>query len=123
MSILRTAWLVAGLVALGLGLLGAVLPLLPTTVFMLAAAYCFARASPVLHRWLTKHATFGPPIVAWQTQKAVSRRAKRAALIVMAVSLLLSWGLGISWNVLILQTAIMAAVSAFLLTRPEPSDK
>lgn len=64
MSIIRMAWMVTGLVALGLGVLGAVLPLLPTTVFMLAAAFCFARSSPVLHRWLLEHRIFGPSIMA-----------------------------------------------------------
>lgn len=119
----RTAWLVAGLVALGLGLLGALLPLLPTTVFLLAAAFCFARSSPALHDWLVTHPRFGPPITAWQTQGAISRGGKRAAVLVMAFGLALSWGLGMSATLLMLQGALMLAVSAFLLTRPEPSER
>lgn len=120
---MRTAWFVTGLTCLGLGLLGAVLPLLPTTVFLLVAAFCFARSSPALHDWLITHPMFGPPITAWQTQGAISRRAKRAALLVMVFALVLSWALGAPGNVLMAQIAVMVAVLAFLLTRPEPLDR
>ncbi|MEM8985291.1 MAG: YbaN family protein, partial [Pseudomonadota bacterium] len=52
MKMMRAVWLLIGVTALGLGALGVVLPLLPTTPFILLAAYAFARSSDRLHRWL-----------------------------------------------------------------------
>src|SRR3546814_17981068 len=51
----RTVWLLLGLVLVGIGLIGIVVPLLPTTDFMLLALPCFARSSPKLEAWLLNH--------------------------------------------------------------------
>ena len=62
-------WL-AGTVALGLGIVGVVLPGLPTTPFVLLAAACYAKASPRLHRWLRAHRLFGPMVRDWRNTAA-----------------------------------------------------
>lgn len=123
MFLIRLVWLTTGLLFVGLGLAGAVLPLVPTTVFLLAAVFCFARSSPRLHRWLVEHPRFGPTITAWLSEGAVSRPAKRTAMTVMAVALCLSLLMGVGRWVLLAQAAVTMVVTAFLLTRPRPSGK
>lgn len=76
----RLALKLVGLASVGLGLLGALLPLLPTTPFVLLGAWCFARSSPRLHDWLRNHDTLGPPLRAWRRHRALPPRAKRAGI-------------------------------------------
>ena len=116
----RLLFLAAGWSALGLGILGIPLPLLPTTPFLLLAAVCFARGSQKWHAWLLQHPQFGPPIIAWQNERAIPRRLKwigtASLLTLMPVSLLI----GAPWPVLLLQGFVMLGVGTFLWTRPEP---
>lgn len=91
---LRLLLTAAGLLALGLGLLGVVLPGLPTTPFVLLAALCFTRASPRLHRWLQHNRVTGPLLRDWEAHRSLTLRVRRVALgsmgLMVAVSL---WGL------------------------------
>ncbi len=114
----RTLWLCLGFTATGLGLVGVVLPLLPTTVFLILAAFAFARSSPRLHAWLIGHPRLGPAIVDWQTHGSINRNAKAAALLAMALSLVLTWAIGAGELVLGLQAVILACVAFFILSRP-----
>ena len=82
----RAGYLIAGLLALGLGLIGAFVPLLPTVPFMILAAFCFSRSSPTLERWLTGHPAFGPHILNWRERGAINRKGKVAAASAFAVS-------------------------------------
>lgn len=66
---------------IALGAVGAVLPLLPTTPFLLLAAACFARSSEKWHQWLLNNPSFGPMIRNWQERRCVSRTAKTTALL------------------------------------------
>ena len=74
-------YLCAGLLAVALGTVGIVLPLLPTVPFMILAAYCFARSSPALEARLLNHPKFGPHLFAWREKGAISRRGKWSATI------------------------------------------
>ena len=86
-------WL-AGTVSLGLGILGVVLPGLPTTPFVLLAAACYAKASPRLHCWLRAHRLFGPMVRDWEEHRSLTRRTKRIAQGTMLVMVAISaWGL------------------------------
>ncbi len=116
---MRLLWLVMGITALVLGAAGTVVPLLPTTPFLLVAAWCFARASPRLHHWLVTHPRLGPPIEDWRRAGAIRPRAKMVAMIAIAASLLTSVLLGVGGAVLAIQAAVLAAVSVFILTRPD----
>ena len=107
-----------GGVAVALALVGVVLPVLPTTPFLLVAAWAFARSSPSLDAWLRAHPRLGPPLAAWETRRAIPRRAKAVAGISLPASwLMLSFG-GASVAVLIGAAAIMLAAGGWILSRP-----
>ena len=82
----RAAWIALGYLNLLLGLIGVVTPLLPTTVFILMAAACFARSHPQLEQRLLDHPRFGPAIRDWRTYRGMRRQTKRVALLTMALS-------------------------------------
>ena len=115
----RGLWLTGGCVALGLGAVGVVLPLLPTVPFLLLAAFCFARSSERLHRWLLEHETFGPPIRDWEERGAIGRRAKWLATVGMAGSVGVGLWLGLPGLAVVVQAGLLAAVALFIWTRPE----
>lgn len=85
----RAGWLVLGLAFVALDIIGAILPLMPTTIFLILAAACFARSSPRLEHWLLEHARFGPALRAWRAERAIPRRAKTAARLGMLLGYLL----------------------------------
>lgn len=116
----RYLWLALGFASVGLGILGAFLPILPTTPFMLLAAMAFAKSSPRLHRWIVEHPTFGPPVRDWQSSGAISRRAKTMAVGAMLTVLAISIVLGLRWEILAVQALAMAGSATFILTRPDP---
>lgn len=85
----RVVLIGAGWVAIALGILGVVLPLVPTTPFVLLAAACFARSSPRLHRRLLE-SRLGPLLVQWRERRSVPRGAKRKAYALVVVSFTVS---------------------------------
>jgi uncharacterized membrane protein YbaN (DUF454 family) len=109
-------WL-AGTVSLGLGIVGVVLPGLPTTPFVLLAAACYARASPRLHRWLREHRLFGPMVRDWEAHRSLTRRAKRIAqgsmLVMVGIS---AWGLR-DRPVLLAVVLIAALIGVWVVAR------
>lgn len=116
----RAFYFVAGLTALALGVLGAALPLLPATPFVLLAAFCFAKSSRRLHGWLVGHAHFGPLVRNWQTSGAIARGHKIVAALTMALTLALSLILGVGVSILAIQTIVLLLAGTFVLTRPDP---
>ncbi|PIE20982.1 MAG: hypothetical protein CSA66_00250 [Proteobacteria bacterium] len=79
-------WFGAGGVSLALGATGAVVPGMPTTVFVLIAAACFARSSERAHRWLLSTRAFGPLITRWHDERTIPEGAKRLALTMIVLS-------------------------------------
>lgn len=114
----RHLYLIAGFLCLGLAVIGAILPVMPTTVFVIMAAYCFARSSPTLERRLLKHPRFGPHITRWRTNGAVSRGGKIAASVAFAVSIALTLALtAMPWPLIPIAAAVV--IGGWLWTRPE----
>jgi len=81
----RAAFLIAGVLFTVLAVVGVVLPLVPTTPFLLLAAACFARSSPRLYRWLLSNRTFGPYIRQWRRDRTIPQAAKHRAYFVIVV--------------------------------------
>lgn len=107
------------MIALGLGVIGIFLPIVPTVPFLLLAAFCFARGSDRLHRWLLNHNIFGPPIRDWQARGAIGRRIKLVASLSMAAGFGVAAYLDLPVFVLAVQAAIMLSVAVFIWSRPE----
>lgn len=115
----RMLWRMLGLAALGAGVVGIVLPLVPTTPFLLLAVWCFERGSPAWRAWLLGHPRYGPPIERWRTHGVIDRATKRLALVVMGATLVGSAVFGVPIWALLAQAVVMTGVATFLLTRPE----
>jgi uncharacterized protein len=81
----RILFFAAGSLSLGLGALGVVLPVVPTTPFLILAAYCFARSSERAHAWLMNNRVFGPPLRDYLEGRGVSWRIKAGALVFLWV--------------------------------------
>ena len=122
MTRFRVFYFVTGWAALGLGTAGTVLPLLPTTPFLLGAAWCFCRSSPRMTNWLLNHPLLGRPLREWQREGAISTRAKLAALASMGVGYALSFHVAQPDTISAIALAVLLlAVAVFILTRPAPS--
>lgn len=114
----RVAWIALGFIALGLGVLGIVLPLLPTTPLVILAAFAFAKSSPRLHDWLLQNRTFGPIIIEWQTQGVIAPRYKAIAISMMLAALILSIVIGVPVFVIAIQMICLSLAACFILSRP-----
>jgi len=119
---MRAVWLAVGLVATACGIAGVVLPLVPTTPFLLVAAYAFARSSPRLHDWLVTHPRLGPFITDWREHGAIGRGTKVTAVVVMAGTLAISLVMNVAPWLVATQAAVLLAAGAFVLSRPSPPD-
>ena len=114
----RLALLGLGYLCLALAAIGAVLPVMPTTIFLIIAAWAFGRASPRLRAKLLNHPRFGPSLRAWQAHGIIGRRAKRAALSAMALSWVLLALLARNVTTSAIVGACLVAVALFIVTRP-----
>ena len=105
---------------IALALLGVVVPGLPTVPFLLLAAWFSARGSVRLHKWLYAHPHLGRLLIDWETQKAISRKSKVVAVLMLLVSwVIMSRHVENAW-ILAGIGAMFTLVAAFLISRREP---
>ncbi|HLV78119.1 MAG TPA: YbaN family protein [Marinobacter sp.] len=114
----RTGFLILAYASMGLAIAGVVLPLLPTTPFVILAAFFASKGSPVFARWLEEHPTFGPVIADWRLRRAIPRKAKLLSTVMMGLSWSLLLWLGFPAMVLTISGLCMLAVASYVLTRP-----
>lgn len=117
----RWMLLVFAMLCLALGIIGVIVPGLPTTVFILMAAWAAARSSPRLYRWLWSNRLFGPLLRNWAQGRRVSRRAKGSATLFMALSGTVLIMVGPNPWVMAMAFTCLACVLIWLWRRPEPS--
>lgn len=103
-------WKITGIFCVGLAILGAMLPVLPTTVFLLMATACFAKSSPKWQQKLLNNKTFGPLIHEWQQNRSIPRKAKRVALLMIVFSVV--------WSSYLLQNALLTLLVIALVIGP-----
>lgn len=115
----KILWRILGLAALLLGLIGLLLPVVPTAPFILVAAWAGSKGWPQLEQYLLSHKYFGPQIRSWRENGAVSRGAKWFTTVAVGVSLYILWLLPLH-NVLRATGAlIMVGVVLWLWSRPD----
>jgi uncharacterized membrane protein YbaN (DUF454 family) len=124
MDVRKAILIFAGTVCVALGVLGMFLPLLPTTVFLLMAAYCYSRSSERFHTWLLNNRLFGDYIRNYKSGRGISMRQKVSTTSILWVSIGVSiWLLGGGfWSTLLL-LAVAVGVTLHLVLlktyRPE----
>jgi uncharacterized membrane protein YbaN (DUF454 family) len=82
-------WKVLGFLSLGMAYVGLVTPGIPYSIFVVFAAYCFAKGSPVMHAWLYNHKLFGPFLTNWNTKRVFPTKMKFFMLAMMTTSLII----------------------------------
>ncbi|GAK68909.1 DUF454 domain-containing protein [Agrobacterium rubi] len=118
---MRILYLCLGWLMVATGIVGAFLPILPTTPFLLIALWCFSKSSPKLEAWLLSHPRFGPSLRNWREKGAVPRKAKIAAVSLMTMSYAIFW-FGTEPTALraTIVAAVMLGAALYVSTRPEP---
>ncbi|UYY60277.1 YbaN family protein [Sphingomonas sp. S2-65] len=118
----RGGYLVLGLCFVGLGVIGAFLPVMPTTIFIILAAWSFGKSSPRLEKWLLDHRLFGPPLHAWRAEGAIPTIAKIVAVASMAGGYaLFLWQAHPALWLAAGVAALLLACAAYVLSRPAPA--
>ena len=116
------AWRALGLACVGIGIVNAFIPLLPSTVFLLTGAWAFSRGAPHWRERLMAHPRYGAPLRNWADGGRVSRRGKRLAAAGMAASVAVSlWLVGPTLPVLLV-AAGLTGLATWLWRRPEPRE-
>ncbi len=103
-----------------LGFIGALLPGMPTTVFLILAAWAASKGWPQMDAWLLNHPKYGPTLRAWRESGTVPRKAKWFASVMMLVSAILMLFTNAPLLVKVFTNLTMLAVSIWLWKRPEP---
>ena len=115
----RAVYVAAGLFFVGLAVLGAMLPVLPTTPFLLLASFFFVRSSARLNNWLLRSRLFGPLLRDWQKHRAVRPRVKAVALLVLLAAVLASVYFGrLPWYLVVLLVGLAGIGAAVVLRLP-----
>jgi hypothetical protein len=98
-------WKCLGFISLGMAYIGVITPGLPYSIFVVFAAYCFAKGSPKMHAWIYGHPLFGPFLTNWNERRVFPTKMKFFMLAMMSTSLLIMFFTGVK-PIGIISTAI-----------------
>jgi len=104
-------WKCLGFISLGMAYLGVITPGLPYSIFVVFAAYCFAKGSPKMHAWLYNHKLFGPFLTNWGEKRVFPTKMKFFMLAMMSSSLLIMFFTGVK-PIGVISTAVFMALVA-----------
>lgn len=120
----KTLLLISGHFFLTLGVAGAFLPVLPTTPFLLLAAYCYSKSSNKLHSWILNHKYLGPPLNDWEKNGVIGLKAKILATVMLGLVLIFRIPyLKIALAIKITAIVILVLVLVFIWSRPSHNSK
>jgi len=91
MKIVKVLWFTLGIVLLGVAYIGVILPGIPWSTPAVCAAFCFAKSSERMHRWIYSHKLFGPFLIGWQEKRIFPTKFKYFMVFTMSTSLAVLW--------------------------------
>lgn len=123
LKIHKPVFFTIGILSLSLGYVGIVVPGLPTTVFILIAAWAFSKCSTKFTYWIENHRLFGPMVLNWQQYRGLSRRAKKVAILTIIPTFAFTIFIAFSLIGDLIFGFFGIAMCTWLATRPEPPVK
>jgi uncharacterized membrane protein YbaN (DUF454 family) len=111
-------WKLLGFMSLGMAYLGVITPGLPYSIFVVFSAYCFAKGSPTMHKWLYNHKLFGPFLTNWGEKRVFPTKMKFFMLGMMTLSLVLMYTGGVSLTGINFTAMTMALVAIWAWKYP-----
>lgn len=121
MHIKKIIFITIGSISLGLGILGIILPILPTTPFLLVTSYFYYRSSDRLHHWLLTHKVFGPIIYDYVTYRQIPKKAKFSAIFLIVISI--SFTVYLLENIYVQVGLVIIATTVIIYLLSIPSKK
>ena len=118
----KALWFSLGILSVGVAFVGVVVPGIPWSTPTVIAAYCFAKSSDRMHRWLHEHPRFGPFLRGWSEKRIFPRRLKYLMLVTMSTSLLITWLLTSNAAAVLWTGAVMAFVAGWAWRYPESEE-
>lgn len=116
---LRAFIFVSGCSSVILGIIGIFLPLLPTTPFVLFAAWCFLKSSDDAHKWIYRQPVLGKALKNWEKNRSISRATKKVAIATILISAVLIWFNVANFWINIPVTLLLLGVSIFIFIQKE----
>jgi uncharacterized membrane protein YbaN (DUF454 family) len=121
---MRIVYFCLGWVMVALGVIGLIMPLMPGVVFLIVAAWCFARSSPRLEAWLLEHPKFGKPLRDWRVAGAIPRSAKALACAGMTMGFVVFYySVDPSMPLAVGVAVLFLACAAYVVSRPAMADQ
>lgn len=120
----KMSFLILGHLCLILGILGAFLPVLPTTPFLLLAAFLYSQSSPRLHNWLLTHKYLGPSLRDWHEKGVIGIKSKIVATIMLMLVMFFRFPtLKLNIGIIFFAISILMGVLVFIWSRPSSVDE